>query len=280
MDDGASHDPRSWREQLLLSLTHWSVIFGGVIALGVAIGALTSNFGDLRHPAFAIMFAAYGAIVGLRFLPGLPYGTRAVTLSGACFVAAASAVLLRGLATAPVLLLALTVLIAALFLGRAAMIGSLILVGATVAIVGLPEPASTFSRWSSTLGIICLAGLLTVLVQFVVGRVEGALEESAASLERLRAEQALRERAQNELTRAQAALQQTQKLVAVGRLAGGVAHDFNNTLQVVLGWTELLRRETQSQQMQEGIEQIRAATERSRGLTRQLLTFSLAARSR
>ena len=89
MDDGASHGPRSWREQLLLSLTHWSVIFGGVIALGVAIGALTSNFGDLRHPAFAIMFAAYGAIVGLRFLPGLPYGTRAVTLSGACFVAAA-----------------------------------------------------------------------------------------------------------------------------------------------------------------------------------------------
>jgi signal transduction histidine kinase/CheY-like chemotaxis protein len=111
-------------------------------------------------------------------------------------------------------------------------------------------------------------------VQFVVGRIEGALEESAAALERLRAEQALRERAQNELTRAQAALQQTQKLDAVGRLAGGVAHDFNNTLQVVLGWTELLRRETQPQQMQEGIEQIRAAAERSRGLTRQLLTFS------
>jgi signal transduction histidine kinase/CheY-like chemotaxis protein len=274
MDDGTSRDPRSWREQLLLSLTHWSVIFGGVIALAVAIRALASNFADVRHPAFATMFAAYGAIVGLRFLPGLSYRTRAVTLSGACFVAAASAVLLRGLATAPVLLLALTVLIAALFLGRAAMIGSLILVGATVAIVGHPEPASTFSRWSSTLGIICLAGLLTVLVQFVVGRIEGALEESAAALERLRAEQALRERAQNELTRAQAALQQTQKLDAVGRLAGGVAHDFNNTLQVVLGWTELLRRETQPQQMQEGIEQIRAAAERSRGLTRQLLTFS------
>jgi nitrogen-specific signal transduction histidine kinase len=93
-------------------------------------------------------------------------------------------------------------------------------------------------------------------------------------LDRLRAEQALRERTQDELTRAQATLLQTQKLDAVGRLAGGVAHDFNNTLQVVLGWTELLRVETKPKQLQEGIEQIRAAAERSRSLTRQLLAFS------
>ena len=87
-------------------------------------------------------------------------------------------------------------------------------------------------------------------------------------------EQALREHAQDQLTQAQATLQQTQKLDAVGRLAGGVAHDFNNTLQVVLGWTELLRSETHPQQIQDGIEQIRASAERSRGLTRQLLAFS------
>ena len=121
---------------------------------------------------------------------------------------------------------------------------------------------------------MCVAGVLTVLVQFVVSRLEGSLEHSAKALERLRAEQALRERAQEELTRAQATLQQTQKLDAVGRLAGGVAHDFNNTLQVVLGWTELLRSEHEPQHMRDGIEQIRAAAERSRGLTRQLLTFS------
>jgi signal transduction histidine kinase len=115
---------------------------------------------------------------------------------------------------------------------------------------------------------------MTVLVEFVVRRLEGSLQHTSQALRRLRAEQALRERTQDELARAQATLQQTQKLDAVGRLAGGVAHDFNNTLQVVLGWTELLRSETQPQQMQDGIEQIRAAAERSRGLTRQLLTFS------
>jgi len=162
MDARTSPDARSWREHLLLSLTHWSAVFGGVIALGVTVRAFVSDFVDVRHPAFATMFVAYGVVVALRFLPGLPYRTRAATLSGGCFVAAASAVLLRGLAAAPVLLLALTVLLAALFLGRKAMIGSLILIGATVAVLGHPEPVATFSVWTSALGLVCVAGLLTV----------------------------------------------------------------------------------------------------------------------
>ena len=62
-----------WREQLLLTLTHWGAIFGGVIAIGVTIRALAFNFVDVSHPAFAAMFVGYGAIVALRLLPGLPY---------------------------------------------------------------------------------------------------------------------------------------------------------------------------------------------------------------
>ena len=267
-------DPQTWRQELLHTLTHWSALFGGVIAIGVVIRALGFDFADVRHPAFAAMFVGYGAIVVLRLLPRLPYHVRAVTLSVAMFIAAGSAVFLRGLAAAPVLLLGLGVLISALFLGRAGMLGSLILAGTIVALIGHPEPSDTFYPWSSALDVVCVAGVMTVLVQFVVSRLEGSLEESSQALEKLRAEQALRGQAQEDLTRAQSALQQTQKLDAVGRLAGGVAHDFNNTLQVVLGWTELLRRETQPQQIQEGIDQIRAAAERSRGLTRQLLTFS------
>jgi signal transduction histidine kinase len=192
----------------------------------------------------------------------------------ATFVAAGSAVYLRGLAAAPVLLLGLGVLVTALFLGRTGMIASLLLAGAAIAIIGRPEPVATYSSWHSALDFICVAGVMTVLVQLVVSRLERSLTHSAQALESLRAETELREHAQNELTRAEATLQQAQKLDAVGRLAGGVAHDFNNTLQVVLGWTELLRIETQPQQIQHGIEQIRIAAERSRGLTRQLLSFS------
>ena len=274
MDEHRRPETGSWREQLMLTLTHWGAIFGGVIAIGVTIRALAFDFVDVSHPAFAAMFVGYGAIVALRLLPGLPYHVRAVTLSAACFIAAGGAVLLRGLAPAPVLLVGLGVLIAALFLGRAGMLGGLLLAGAIVAIVGRPEPPEAFNPWSNAIDVVCVAGVLTVLVQFVVSRLERSLEHSSQALERLQSEQALREHAQDQLTRAQATLQQTQKLDAVGRLAGGVAHDFNNTLQVVLGWTELLRSETHPQQIQDGIEQIRAAAERSRGLTRQLLAFS------
>ena len=274
MSERSPEDVVAWRDELLLTLTHWSAVLGGVIAVVVAIRSLAFDVVDVGHPAFAAMLAGYGAIVGLRLWPTLPYRARAVTLSAACLVVAGSAVVQRGLAATPVLLLGFSVLLAALFVGRAAMIGSLVVLGGIVALAGRPEPAATFSPWATSIGVVCVVGILTILVRFVVGRLESALEHSSQALKQLQAEQILRERAQEELTRAQAALLQTQKLDAVGQLAGGVAHDFNNTLQVVLGWTELLRAETQPEQIRDGIEQIRGAAERSRGLTRQLLTFS------
>jgi signal transduction histidine kinase/CheY-like chemotaxis protein len=274
MDERSRADAPAWREQLLLTVTHWSALFGSVIAVGVIVRAVLFDFADVSDPSFITMFLGYGAIVAMRLLPRLPYRVRALTMSAASFAAAGGAIDVRGLAAAPVLLLGFGVLIAALFVGRAGMIGSLVLAGVIVAIVGEPEPVATFNRWSSAIDVVCVAGVMTILVDFVVRRLERSLEHSSQALQRLQAEQALRERAQDELTRTQAALLQTQKLDAVGRLAGGVAHDFNNTLQVVLGWTELLRSETDPQQIHDGIEQIHAAAERSRGLTRQLLAFS------
>ncbi|KAB2965763.1 MAG: PAS domain S-box protein [Thermoanaerobaculia bacterium] len=69
-------------------------------------------------------------------------------------------------------------------------------------------------------------------------------------------------------------LRQSQKMEAIGHLAGGVAHDFNNILAVILMQTESMQREMESStSIQEGLRQLHAATERAADLTRQLLLF-------
>ncbi|MFP4106848.1 MAG: ABC transporter substrate binding protein [Phycisphaerae bacterium] len=70
-------------------------------------------------------------------------------------------------------------------------------------------------------------------------------------------------------------LRQAAKMEAVGRLAGGVAHDFNNQLTVVAGYCDLLLRSMdEDDPNRDAIEQIREAARRSAKLTSQLLSFS------
>jgi two-component system cell cycle sensor histidine kinase/response regulator CckA len=69
-------------------------------------------------------------------------------------------------------------------------------------------------------------------------------------------------------------LQRSQKLEALGRLAGGVAHDFNNVLLVVRGAAALLRAGTQSEGALELIDEIDRESDRARGLVRQLLAYA------
>ena len=70
-------------------------------------------------------------------------------------------------------------------------------------------------------------------------------------------------------------LLQSQKMEAVGRLAGGVAHDFNNMLTAIKSYSELLLEEIDPQSTQHGdVIEISKAADRATALTRQLLAFS------
>jgi signal transduction histidine kinase len=101
----------------------------------------------------------------------------------------------------------------------------------------------------------------------LVPAIERELREAQTRAARKAAETALRQ--------SEAQLRQTQKIEAVGRLAAGVAHDFNNILTAIMGHSELLLRQLDADDpRRKNAEQIEKVTYLAAGLTRQLLTFS------
>jgi signal transduction histidine kinase len=82
-------------------------------------------------------------------------------------------------------------------------------------------------------------------------------------------------RVDEELSNTRDQLLQAQKLEAIGRLAGSVAHDFNNVLTVINGYAELAANAlVASDPLRKCLEEIRKAGDRAESLTRQLLAFS------
>ncbi|MFZ5774212.1 MAG: ATP-binding protein [Thermodesulfobacteriota bacterium] len=78
-----------------------------------------------------------------------------------------------------------------------------------------------------------------------------------------------------ERDRLQVDLQQAQKMEAIGTLAGGVAHDFNNMLTPILGYTDLaMARLPADDRLRHDLAEIRKAADRARSLVRQILAFS------
>jgi PAS domain S-box-containing protein len=117
-------------------------------------------------------------------------------------------------------------------------------------------------------------GRLPVLVGAAIVEESQCIVFVADLTERKQAE-AGRARAEEALRQSDAQLRQAQKMEAVGRLAGGVAHDFNNILSVILSYTEVVLADLKpADPIHADINEIQQAAQRAAGLTRQLLLFS------
>jgi signal transduction histidine kinase/ActR/RegA family two-component response regulator len=120
-------------------------------------------------------------------------------------------------------------------------------------------------------GGVVMVLLASALCWTLLRQIRG-LERSG---EALSAQVAERERAEIALRESEERLVQSQKMEAVGRLAGGVAHDFNNLLVVIAGYAELLLERTgPGAPGSRELSEILAAANRAADLTRQLLAFS------
>ena len=82
-------------------------------------------------------------------------------------------------------------------------------------------------------------------------------------------------RLRRERRKLEAELIEAQKMEVIGKLAGGVAHDFNNLIAVIMGYSDLMMEKLEPDSpLQKDAQTIRHAAERAAGLTRQLLVFS------
>jgi signal transduction histidine kinase/ActR/RegA family two-component response regulator len=280
----ASSGPLDWRHKLL----EWLAVSAFALA-SIAFPVVTVLAVTVTHPFWmAVMLGLYLLLTLATFARRLPYVARALAL-----LVALGSVALLGLArvgyqVGPGTGSALIVILSGLLLGRRAMLGAFALTlcaipavgvytqqsGGSFLAPGVNDPTQLANWWRVAAVYALFTGVLAAAVSFVVDHIQHLLAQRTEALERLHAASLLKQEAEHALGDAQRTISQMQKLEALGRLAGGVAHDFNNSLVVILGYADMLRARAQPDpEIERGLSEIITAGNHAAGLTRKLLSF-------
>jgi len=272
--------PESWRSDLLELVLRFGFWIGAVTYVPSAWAAI-----HFQEPVVLVVdTVAMGILSFLAWSKKLSQSNRARIFCGIMY--ALGCLLLLRVGTIGQIYLFAASLFATLLLGRQA--GLVSVVGNFVSMISLgfvsfaaPAIVSAGARmnpssWAvQTLNFSFLNLVLTLAVAAVIVAIESALAEALKAQDELRKESERLESANLALREKDEILETARKMEAVGRLAGGVAHDFNNMLNVILGHAEVALADLpEGSPLRSELEQIVRAGERSAGLTRQLLAFA------
>jgi signal transduction histidine kinase/ActR/RegA family two-component response regulator len=247
--------------------------------------------------ALTVIFCSWGlAFPAFRIAARrLTFRTSALVLLGMLLVSAGMVALRGGLTVGCLSVSVLTILLATLFFerrGAALALFAVVVVLVTSGVLVVQEIAPPISRelwdplngmvWVRQLLIMALLGMVMAATElYVVERLAQQVDvhrklAARERAQRLALEQSERERVRERVQREQAqrALEQSRRIEALARMAGGVAHDFNNALTVIVGGAEMakLRRES-PEEVEECLNEVLQAASGAAELSRRLLTL-------
>jgi len=281
-------EQRSWRERVLV----------GIATTTASVAVFATGWFWIGPTKLRVLAPMVGlSLVATAFAAlarRAPFTARVSALLLAIYVPCTYVMWLAGYTPNSTLGFALVAVTATLLVGQRAGLAVVLAGALTVLTISLAQHAGIVARvptWQAevdssepyvtlrvTVIFALFAATIVIGVRYLLDRAERLALDKAQSLERLRAEQAERERIAKDLERREAAFQKARELEILGRLAGSMAHDFNNALLVILGsLDELEGFGPLPEPMRAALEAIRSASNQAAATTRQLHAFGPAA---
>lgn len=279
VDDAEDLRQRIFQTSLLVAVVVGSVGFVRTVVDSIDLGAWVVT---------GVAVVLYAGLIVLLLARRLPYRLRAITFLVFLYIGGVSSLLVTGYLTGPVVILVAQNVLASVLFGRRATwtafamnvlafltVGVLSSGGFVSILTAFYDPTDLVDWLRVTALFAVFSGIAVTSVDVLTRHLDDSLQDQAELVENLKGAMQLHEEAESHRREAESRLGHAQKIEALGRLAGGLAHDFNNTLTVITSKAALLRSNSLTPaEIDEIAASIEEVAHSASETTHQLLTFA------